>query len=82
MNREHIVSLRLTEQERAALQRRADGSTVSEVIRAIIRRELSLPLPEGVTIGTPIRFVPTPDGTITEGFIWPGGLGGQTVTYG
>jgi len=79
-----IVSVRLSDEEQDRLRAIAEetGTTVSEVIRTLVKRETRDPLPSGVT-QAPIRDAVLYDGSAST-FRWLAGdwegVSGATIT--
>lgn len=85
MAREHVVSMRFDEKERAQLQALADrdGITMSEAIRRMVRQTLSPPLPNGNSVGSAVRLVEHSGGWMSsEGIVWANGTPGGSLTVG
>lgn len=59
MRRDHIVSIRLTDEEQSRLRRIADaaGATVSDLVRGYVRETMAPPLPLGLSAGTSTTHV-------------------------
>ena len=81
--REHIVSMRFDEHEKAQLQRLADrdGITMSEAIRRLVWQALSPPLPRGESKGCTTRLIEDSGGWLSqEGIVWANGVPGGSLT--
>lgn len=59
VNRDRIVSIRLSDDEYLRLRRIADASslTVSEVVREFVRDQMAPPLPRGASVGASTTHV-------------------------
>lgn len=79
-----VVSVRLSDQEQDRLRAIADesGTSVSEVIRDFVNREMRDPLPRGVSV-SPTRDMAVSDGS-SPAFRWLAGdwegASGATIT--
>lgn len=86
--RTSILNIRVTEEERAELKRRAAGLgiTVSRYIRHMIGQSLAPaagPATVTVTTSSGLRLVMLADGSFTaEGILWDNGTTDPTLTIG
>jgi hypothetical protein len=83
MSRDHVVSLRFTEQEHVRLAEMAVGRgyTLSRLVReSVLGGVLAPPLPSGESVGSAYRFLLTRDGFELRGVVWSDGTASNEIT--